>query len=312
MKVRIAKIRDEATDVRSYRLEPEGGENLPEFTAGSHVDVFISEGLSRQYSICSDPADTGYYRVGIQKDANSTGGSEAVFREFAEGQVIEISEPRNHFRLKEDGVDFTLIGGGIGITPILAMAQRLAGLGKSFRLYYLARSEDRFGFADLLKDSALSDKISYHNDAKDGLPDLAAMIGAHEAGRHVYCCGPTPLMDAVKDTCRAWPPMTVHFEHFTAVQSDTAEDTAFEVQLGQGGEVLTVGADQTLLEVLRAHGLEIETQCTQGLCGTCEQAVLEGDVDHRDLVLDDDEKAENSCMMVCVSRAKSGRLVLDV
>ena len=311
MKVRIAKIVDEATDIRSYRLEAVEGE-LPSFTAGSHVDVTVSDGLVRQYSICSDPMESGSYRVGIQKDVNSTGGSEAIFSEFSEGQVIEVSEPRNHFELNETAEDFTLIGGGIGVTPILAMAQRLSRLGKNFRLYYLARSADRFGFADVLDGGELATNVTRHSDEADGLPNLAAMIGAHAPGRHIYCCGPGPLMDAVKETARSWPPMTVHFEHFTRDEINTDADTPFEIQFGEGGEVVPVGPDQTVLEVMRAHGYTVETQCTQGLCGTCEQRVLAGEVDHRDLVLEDDEKAENTCMMVCVSRAKSGRLVIDV
>lgn len=311
MKVKIAEIRHEATDIRSYRLEPVGG-TLPAFTAGSHVDVTIADGLVRQYSLCSDPAERGYYRLGVQKDPASTGGSDAVFARFDVGQEIEISEPRNHFELNETGTDFTLIGGGIGVTPILAMAQRLVSVGKPFRLFYLVRSADRFGFGDLLGLPKIGACLARHDDSTDGLADLPRMIGPHAAGRHVYCCGPAPLMDAVREAARAWPPMTVHFEHFTRDEVDQSRNSAFEIQFGEDGEVVTVAPDQTVLEVMRAHGHVVETQCTQGLCGTCETGVLDGEVDHRDLVLEEDEKAENSCMMVCVSRARSGRLVLDV
>ncbi len=312
MKVRISEIRDEATDIRSYCLEPVESPSLPAFRAGAHVDVFISDDLSRQYSICSDPKHSAFYRIGVQKDPNSTGGSEAIFTQFKVGDVIDISEPRNHFELEPSGTDFVLIGGGIGITPILAMAQALAHQKKNFQLFYLARSANRFAFADLLDQTPLRKKVVRHCDETDGMPDLASMIGAHANGRHVYCCGPGPLMDAVKDAGRSWPPMTVHFEHFTRAEIDQNSNTSFDLQLGRDGPVVTVGADDSVLDILRANGYEVETQCTQGLCGTCEQRVLEGEVDHRDLVLEDDEKAENSCMMVCVSRALSKKLVLDV
>jgi len=311
MKVKIAAVLDEATDIRSYRLEPVSG-GLPAFTAGSHVDVHIGAGLVRQYSICSDPADHSHYLLAVQKDPKSSGGSMAVFAQFQPGQEIEISEPRNHFKLKEEGADFVLIGGGIGVTPILAMAQRLAALGKSFHLHYLVRSADRFGFDALLDRMDLGARLLRHCDAEQGLADVSALAGAYLPGRHVYCCGPEPLMTAVKSVTRAWPPMTVHFEHFTRTETDTSRNIAFEIQLGRDGPVLAVGPDQTVLEVLREEGIVVETQCTQGLCGTCEQRVLAGEVDHRDLVLEDDEKAKHDCMMVCVSRARSKRLVLDV
>lgn len=311
MKVKITAIRDEATDIRSYRLEPVSG-GLPAFTAGSHVDVHIGDGLVRQYSICSDPADRSHYLLGVQKDPKSSGGSLAVFEHFRPGQEIEISEPRNHFKLREEGADFVLIGGGIGVTPILAMAQRLSALGKTFRLHYLVRSADRFGFGALLDRMALGERLLRHCDAEQGLADVSALVGAHEAGRHVYCCGPESLMTAVKSATRAWSPMSVHFEHFTRVETSANRNAAFEIQLGHDGPVHAVGPGQTVLEVLRAQGIAVETQCTQGLCGTCEQRVLAGEVDHRDLVLEDDEKARHDCMMVCVSRARSQRLVLDV
>jgi vanillate O-demethylase ferredoxin subunit len=313
MKVKIEKIIDEASNIRSYKLVPEqNGETLPSFTAGSHVDVFIKEDLTRQYSICSDPAENAYYRLGIQKDELSTGGSRAIFNHFQEEQIIEISEPRNHFKLDVNGEEFVLIGGGIGITPILAMAQWLATNGKKFKLFYLARSKDLFGFSDLLNQSNLKDHVHYHSDSDKGLPDLGNMIGEWKDGSQVYCCGPAPLMDAVANTCKKWPSKSVHFEHFTRGEVDDSGNEEFEVQLGKDGPVITVTADKSVLDVLEANGIEVETQCTQGLCGTCEHAVLVGEVDHRDLVLDDDEKAENSCMMVCVSRAKSKRIVLDV
>lgn len=311
MKARIARITDEATDIRSYLLEPVG-QPLPPFAAGSHIDVQIRDGLVRQYSICSDPADTGHYLLGIQRDPKSTGGSDAIFDSFTAGMEIEISEPRNHFRLREEGESFVLIGGGIGVTPILAMAQRLAALGKHFTVHYLVRSADRFGFGGVLGRLDLGERLVRHDDSVQGLADIQAIVGPPAEGRHIYCCGPEPLMAAVKAATLSWPPMTVHFEHFSRDAVDESKNKAFELQLGKDGPVVVVGADQSVLEVLRANGYQIETQCTQGLCGTCEQRVIAGEVDHRDLVLEDDEKAENSCMMVCVSRCKSARLVLDV
>ena len=314
MKVKITGIIHEATDVRSYRLEAvEPGHVLPEFTAGSHIDVTIYSRLVRQYSICSDPDEKGYYKIGVQKGPQSSGGSEALIRDFREGQIIEISGPRNHFRLDEGGSEFILIGGGIGITPILSMAQRLRRIGRPFRLYYLARSKDRFAFGERLSADDLAPSVTYHDDETRGLPDLATLVGPYRNGLRVYCCGPTALMDAVRGLCAGWPPKSVVFEHFSRGDDPSAGDNrSFEIQIGRDGPVFVVGPDQSILQVLRKNGYRIETQCTQGLCGTCEVKVLAGQVDHRDLVLDQDEQAENSCMMVCCSRAISGRLVLEL
>jgi ferredoxin-NADP reductase len=314
MKVRIADLRDEATDIRSYRLESAtSGHDLPLYTAGSHVDVTISDGVVRQYSLCSDPDDHSHYRIGVQKDAKSTGGSLTIFATFESGQTIEISEPRNHFKLDESGLEFMLIGGGIGVTPILSMAQRLARIGKKFNVFYLARSEDRFAFSQRLAEPDLAVHVQRHNDEIHGMPNLAAMIGPYRSGRRVYCCGPAPMMAAVRAACADWPAKSCVFEHFTKDGAPEAEaNSAFEIQIGRNGPVYSVGRDESIAQVLSANGVSIKTQCTRGLCGTCEVGLLEGEVEHRDMVLDDNEKADNTCLMVCVSRAASGRLVLDL
>ena len=314
MQVRIVEVRDEARDIRSYCLQPAAtGASMPAFSAGAHIDVIVEPDLVRQYSLCSDPADRSHYRIGVQKDPNSRGGSATLFETFETGSVIEISEPRNHFALDESGSDYTLIAGGIGITPILAMASRLAAIGKRFHLYYLARSDDRFGFSWIVDAPNVAPHVTRHCDIRDGLPDLKAVCGTYRDGLHIYCCGPGPLMDAVKQICEDWPPGTVVFEHFSR-DDDPTEDSgdSFQVQIGEGGPCFTIGPGQSILEVLTDNGYKLSSQCKEGLCGTCEVGLLAGEADHRDLVLSDEEKAGNFCIMICISRAKSKKLVLDL
>ncbi|MEH6629762.1 MAG: PDR/VanB family oxidoreductase [Halopseudomonas aestusnigri] len=312
--VLINAIKDQAQNIRTYELVSPSGEPLPSFTAGSHVDVFLSNGLVRQYSLSNSSNEQLRYVIGVQKDENSRGGSSYLHDTFKVGDEVEISIPRNHFELDESAQRYKLIGGGIGITPILSMARRLKALGKPFQLYYACRNEDRAAFMEELKSSELSSHVIFSFDDVHGPLKTQSLFSRVDPGVQIYCCGPGGLMDAVKEATLAWPVDTVRFEHFAADDSTgpREDDDRFEVVIQSTGKVLQVPADKSILTVLEENGIFVDHACCEGICGTCETGLIEGDVDHRDMILTEDEKSENQVLMVCCSRAKSNRLTLDL
>ncbi len=313
LQVKVLRRREEAEGIASYELVREGGGTLPPFSAGSHIDVHLPGGLVRQYSLCNDPNDAAHYRLGVLRDAASRGGSQAMHDQVHEGDVLTISEPRNHFPL-HSAPHTVLVAGGIGITPLLCMAQRLAAIGASFEIHACNRSLARSAFLDELR--RFGDRFHLHLD--DGEPaqklDLPAVLNKAPAASRLYVCGPGGFIDFVVATAKAqgWPADHVHLEYFGAAPQDTTGDRAFEVRIASTGKTYAVAADQTVTAALAAQGVDIMVSCEQGVCGTCLTRVLEGECDHRDMYLTDEEKAANDQFTPCCSRAKSPLLVLDL
>lgn len=313
LQVKVLRRREEAEGIASYELVREGGGALPPFSAGSHIDVHLPGGLVRQYSLCNDAHDATHYRIGVLRDAASRGGSIAMHEQVHEGDVLSISEPRNHFPL-HTAPHTLLLAGGIGITPLLCMAQRLAAIGTSFELHACNRSLTRSAFLDELR--AFGDRFHLHLDDGDAAQklDLPAALKAAPAGSRIYVCGPGGFIDFVVNTAKAqgWPAELIHLEYFGAAPQDTTGDRAFEVKIASTGKTYTIAADQTVTQALQAQGVDILVSCEQGVCGTCLTRVLEGECDHRDMYLTDEEKAANDQFTPCCSRAKSPLLVLDL
>ena len=313
--VRVVRKTQEAEGIASFELAREDGAPLPAFGAGSHIDVQVPGGLVRQYSLCNDAADGARYRIAVLRDAASRGGSAAMHDRVNEGDTLSISEPRNHFPLVH-AVRTLLFAGGIGVTPLLCMAQRLAATGADFELHYCTRSKARTAFVDEIAASPFAAKVRHHFD--DGPPsqkmDLSRLIGRVNAQTHLYVCGPTGFMAHVVDTAKVygWPSALVHTEYFSAPPQDTSGDRAFEVKIASSGKTYPVAADQTVTQALAAQGVEILTSCEQGICGTCVTRVLEGECEHRDMYFSDDERAKNDQFTPCCSRSKTPVLVLDL
>ncbi|MGB1237961.1 MAG: PDR/VanB family oxidoreductase [Pseudomonadales bacterium] len=311
--VRIENIEQLTADVRSYRLTPLDGGELPTFNAGAHIDLLLGEELIRQYSLCGDPQQRGSYQIAVLKDPHSRGGSDYIHAELNAGDTLTINAPRNHFALDESAAHYQLIAGGIGITPIMLMAARLQALGKSFTLHYLCRSAEQAPFASQLKEQ-FGDALNFHFTGGDAAKrlNIEALFAAQPAGTQVYTCGSEGLLQAILNAGEQQPHVKIHFERFSAAPVDSSDDKAFEIELSSSGERLSVAPEQSILEVLQAAGHSIDTMCKEGLCGSCEVEMLGGEADHRDSVLSDDEKAEQSVLMVCCSRAKSDVIVLDL
>jgi vanillate O-demethylase ferredoxin subunit len=313
--VKVLRKSQEAQDVASFELVKPDGSALPAFSAGSHIDVQLPGGLTRQYSLCNDAAEKHRYRIAVLRDAGSRGGSAAMHDAVKEGDTLLISEPRNHFPLVH-AQRTLLFAGGIGVTPLLAMAQRLATLDADFTLHYCTRSAGRTAFRHEIAGAGFAPSVQFHFD--DGAPaqklDLDRALGAPQAGTHIYVCGPTGFIDAVVKAADrlGWSKEQVHLEYFGGAPQDTAGDRAFQVKIASSGAVYDVPADRSVVQALQSHGIEILTSCEQGVCGTCITRVLQGECDHRDLYFTDEEKSAQDQFTPCCSRAKSPLLVLDL
>jgi vanillate O-demethylase ferredoxin subunit len=316
IEVVVTRRRIEADEVCSVELAAADGKPLPPFTPGAHIDVHLAGGLVRQYSLCPQADQQGRYMIGVLREPASRGGSAAVHA-LQTGQWLRISEPRNHFPLVENGQRHLLFAGGIGITPVLAMAEQLAAAGQALALHYCARSARRMAFVDRIRGGAVGAHASFHVDDGDEEQklDLDSALGAPSEGSHVYVCGPGGFMDYVLSGARerGWPESQLHKEYFSAPALPAGTgDGAFEVQIGPDGAVYDVPAGASVVDVLAQHGIEVPVSCEQGVCGTCLTRVLDGTPDHRDVYLTDQERAANDCFTPCCSRSKSGRLVLDL
>lgn len=310
--VQVVHKHTEAEGICSLELQAPGGEPLPAFTAGAHIDVHLPNGLVRQYSLCNDPAEAHRYVIAVLLDPASRGGSRAVHEQIQPGMTLSISPPRNHFPLDETAPHHVLLAGGIGITPLLSMAQRLAHVGAAFELHHCTRDASRTPFHAQLSQPPLGARCHHHQDDRDGSVDLAALLNATPPNAHLYVCGPQGFMEAVLATARVqgWAEDRLHREFFgAAVSTPTAEDR-FELQLGHGGRVVQVLPEQSALQALLQAGMDIPMSCEQGVCGTCLTRVLAGEPDHRDHYLTADEQAANDQFLPCCSRSKSPRLVL--
>lgn len=283
---------------------------LPAFSAGAHIDLHLTEDLIRPYSLCGDPQDRQHYQLGILKDGNSQGGSLAVHA-LREGDAITVSEPRNLFTLDERAGHSLLIGGGIGITPMLAMAAELHAAGRSFTLHYCARSRGQAAFVSQLESAPYAGQVYLHFSDQQRL-NLDAVLSDVPPNTHVYVCGPTRLMDAVNDGAKrqGYAAENVHQECFS-VEVKTG-GAAFDVVAATSGITVQVLENQTIVEALAQAGLKVNVSCKQGICGSCLTDVLEGEPDHRDSYLTDEEKADGDQILLCCSRSKCGRLVIDL
>ncbi|MCX2901011.1 PDR/VanB family oxidoreductase [Pseudomonas mandelii] len=314
LKVVVRKREEQGEGVVVLDLSDPAGQPLPAFEAGAHVDIHLKTGLVRQYSLCGDPANAGAYRLGVLKDPASRGGSVAVHELLQEGREIEISLPRNHFPLASDAKRSILIGGGIGITPMVAMAYALNARDSDFDLHYCGRSRSRSAFLAELGNAAFAARLHTHFDdeAPEQKLDLGKVLGTPQAGVHVYVCGPAGFMDWViaQALAAGYADDHVHREYFQ-VEVD-ASGAGFEVVAQRSGKTVQVAEGQSIVEALTAVGIKIEVSCEQGVCGTCLCDVIEGEPDHRDVYLTDDEKSANDQILVCCSRAKSKKLVLDI
>lgn len=313
MLLRVQSVHDETPAIKVFELVDPEGLDLPGFTAGSHVDVTLPDGTIRQYSLCNPPSERQRYVLGVLQDANGRGGSRQFHHRVGVGDLLQVSVPRNHFPLDESAGRHLLIAGGIGVTPLLAMASRLQSIQADFVLHYCTRDLSSTAFRDRLSTGELAGHVRFHHDG--GLPaqglDVAGLLATVEPETHVYCCGPAGLMAAVKAASAHWPASRIHFEHFNPPATvTTTEAGSFEVEIASTGAVFAVPPDRSILSVLLGEGLSVASSCEGGVCGTCVTRYVSGEPDHRDFVLSDVEQRNQ--IMICVSRARSPRIVLDL
>lgn len=299
-------------DVMGFELAALKG-HLPTFQPGAHVDVHLPNGLIRQYSITNGPGELLSYTIGVKREPDSRGGSTALHDVIREGDVLAISEPRNNFPLRRDATNTILIAGGIGITPMIAMAKALDLSHLPFELHSFARSSEHMAFGQDL--SAFGKNLHPHLglDPAATADTVRKILTGYGFAKHVYICGPGAMLEAVRAiaTEQGWPEEAIHYEYFknTKIIDDS---TSFEIELARSALTLTVPAGKTILEVMRENGVDTPSSCEQGACGTCLTGVIDGVPDHQDVYLNDSEKASNTCIMTCVSRARTPRLVLDI
>ena len=314
MQVKIARKFAVATDICAFELVHPNGASLPSFSAGAHIDVVLRDGLVRQYSLCNDPREAHRYQIAVLRDANSRGGSIAMHA-LEEGGLLDISEPKNHFPLHVKARHSMLLAGGIGVTPIMSMAEALGRAGASFEMHYCTRSAARTAFRDRLAEARFAGRIHlYFDDARDGGGlNLGALLAQVDADTHLYVCGPAGFIAAAMDAAKAagWDDANVHREFFAAAPAQEGGG-AFQVKVSSTGRVIDVAPDVSVVTALANAGVEVPTSCEQGVCGTCLTRVLSGEPDHRDVYLLDEEKAANDCFLPCCSRSKSPMLVLDL
>lgn len=313
--LRLSAKRLDAEDICALELHHPEGAELPPFSAGAHIDLHLGEGLVRQYSLAGDPADTSRYLLGVLREPASRGGSLAVHERLREGDLLGASLPRNHFPLHAQAPHSLLLAGGIGITPLLSMAEQLQREGREFELHYCTRSAARTAFAQRLREAAWASRVHLHHDDGPAAQrlDLAGLLAGAPAGAHLYVCGPRGFIDWVLRGGRdaGWDDSRLHREYFAAAEDTPSAGGAFEVELASSGRVVRVEPAQTIVQALAAAGIDLPTSCEQGVCGTCLTRVLAGTPEHRDSYLTDEERARNDQMLPCCSRALSPRLVLD-
>ncbi len=315
IEVIIRAMRLEAEGVLGLELVAADGAPLPPFEAGAHIDLHLPNGLIRQYSLCNDPRERHRYRIAVLRDAASRGGSQAVHELLRIGQRLSISAPRNLFALNEQAPRSLLLAGGIGITPLLSMAWRLHAIGADFALHQCVRSTKLAAFAERLASAPFAARTHLHCDdgASEQKLDLPALLAAEPASSQLYVCGPNGFMEYVLDSARAlgWAEDRLHREYFAAPEAESGGG-AFTLRIASSGLELQVPEDRTALEVLEDAGFDIPVSCGQGICGTCLTRVVDGQPEHRDLFLSDEEKARNDQFTPCCSRSRSACLVVDL
>lgn len=315
MRVRVRSVTWEADGINAYELCPLDVAELPVFTAGAHVDVLLPNGLVRSYSLTNPQGERTRYVIAVNKSPSSSGGSRYVHDQIRPGDIIQVRAPRNNFPLDETAPHSVLIAGGIGITPLWSMVQRLTDIGRSWELYYCARTRANAAFlaplAALAQSGAGKVHLNFDQEPGGRMLDLAAVIASARNDAHLYCCGPAPMLKAFRAAAADLEPSRVHFEYFAA-DEPVMPSGGFTVVLARSGRSLLVPPGRTILEVLRDEGIEVPYSCQQGICGSCETKVIEGVPDHRDFVLSQQDQEANKTMMICCSGCKGDRLVLDL
>ena len=311
MKLRVTRNKAIADGINIVEFRDAVGNELPQFSAGAHIAIHVPNGMLRKYSLCNDPAERDRYQVAVKREINGRGGSCSLIDDVKAGDELMVIAPVNDFGLPPRAQEFLFIAGGIGVTPMMAMIRQVIAEGKRFRLFYCSRSPETTAFREELGAQQFKDMVTIHYDGGDVSRslDLRPILAERKNREHLYCCGPRPLMEAVRAMTDHWSPTAVHFEAFSDAETHKAGDTPFKVKLARSGTVLDVPTTKTILEVLRDHGLDVPSSCETGTCGTCRTKMLDGIADHRDLVLAEHEKADT--IMICVSRAKTDELTLD-
>ncbi|MRD47943.1 PDR/VanB family oxidoreductase [Caenimonas koreensis] len=314
LRLRVQAIRMQAEGIHAFELVDADGTELPPVAAGAHVDVHLRGGLVRSYSLAGDPADRTTWTLGVLREANGQGGSKAMHESVRVGELLTVSHPRNAFALMPQAAHTVLLAGGVGITPIKAMAHALAAQGASFELHYCARTPRHAAFTRELQAIVPPGRLHFHFD--NGVPgqglDIAGVLLKQAGGAHLYYCGPAGFMKACAEASTHWSPGSVHFEHFKPPEPAprAVADGSFEVRLARRGITLPVLPEQTIVRAIELAGFRVPTSCLSGLCGSCKVNYLEGEVEHNDYILSDEEKTR--CLTLCVSRARSPMLVLDL
>ena len=313
-RLRVQAIRWQADGIHAFELVDPDAALLPPATAGAHVDVHLPGGLMRSYSLAGDPADRTAWTLGVLREVNGQGGSKAMHQSVHVGELLMVGAPRNAFPMAAGATHTVLLAGGIGITPIKAMAHTLTALGKSFEVHYCARTARNVAFTRELRALVPPDRLHFHFD--NGVPsqglNITNLLKQQPDGGHLYYCGPGGFMKACAEASTHWAPGSVHFEHFKPPEQarKSVPDASFEVRLARTGITVPVLPDQSIVRAIELAGHRVPTSCLSGLCGSCKVNYLEGDVEHNDYILSDEEKTR--CMTLCVSRSRSPILVLDL
>lgn len=308
----VEKVDTVATGVKTLVFRPVTGTHLPMWTPGAHIDVLLPSGAVRQYSLCGDPSDPDVWRIAVLREpaGKGRGGSEYIHTSVEAGTKLRVGAPRNNFAFVESE-RYLFVAGGIGITPLLPMIARAHADGADWRLAYGGRTADSMAFRDEL--ARYGDRVEFFSDDTSGPIDLDRVLGEPRDDTAAYCCGPTGLLEAVEQRFESWPAGTLHTERFVPAEPSAATgDTAFEVVLAKQNRTFTVPADRSILHTLESNGVDVLSSCQQGMCGRCEQTVLEGVPDHRDEILTPEEQAAGEYILICVSRCRGDRLVLDL
>lgn len=308
--VRLVSIRYAARDTSLFEFARESGGVLPAASAGAHIDLHLPYGMIRQYSLVNPGPAPASYIVGVKRDAASRGGSRYMHDQLRVGAMLNISQPRNNFALVEDAPFVILVAGGIGITPIYAMVERLKAIGRPFAVHYAARSREDAAFARELQDLKET-QFSFDDETGGKFLDMAGIVSAAPAGAHFYCCGPAPMLAAFEQATAALERSQVHVEYFTA-KAEAASEGGYILELARSGLELPVPSGKSILEVLMDAGVDVAYSCTEGICGACETRVISGKPDHRDSILTPQEQEASKTMMICCSGSRSERLVLDL
>jgi vanillate O-demethylase ferredoxin subunit len=315
IEVVVSAVMCEAEGVNVYELKPLYSSALPAFSAGAHIDIYLPNGLVRPYSLCNDEGDRKRYSIAVSLDRNSSGGSRYMHECVRAGDRLRISRPRNNFPLVEHALHTVLVAGGIGITPIWCMLQRLVRLGRSWTLYYCARTRREAAFVAAIESIRSSDptavRFNFDKEAGGVVLDLASVLEPARQATHYYCCGPTPMLESFKQATAGISPECVHVEYFSA-SNERATEGGFTVVLARSGRTVRVTSGKSILQALLDEGIHVPHSCTEGTCGTCETVVLHGTPDHRDSILSDSEHASNETMMICCSGCIGEEIVLDL